>query len=843
MDFYSGIKTSANVVNSIKIDCTESANLFRDGLFVGSFDIPTIDKSLPVIIPFEKFGSLCVLDDGNHKSKIDDFIQACAFRILSSVNPALCNFVLYDGVGLGKGLITFAGLDSRIKGDKILTSEAELDRALEKLSDRIIFVIQNVLGSKYANSTLSEYNLDAENAEEPYFFLFINDYPHGFTGKQCRLVERITKSGPQAGIFTIISYSTEHYADSAFNREARNILNYTANIVHYYNDTYIWQNITDQGKYNLFPFRLTTVLPRPTTLSRLFTRISEQLDKADDKVIDIRPELKAKDFWKGDASGAIQVPIGKQNVTTLQYFRLGDEVNHVLIGGATGYGKSVLLHNIICNTAWLYSPEQVQMILLDYKEGTEFKVYEGLPHARVLSIQSEREYGCSVLKFINEEITRRGEAFKDAGTQDIKSYNRTSGKILPRLLIIIDEFQKLLDGDSKTANFVLTSLEDVGRRGRSFGINLILSTQSLINVDLGGVPQSLALRIVLHLNTQFDCERFLSNNNYVPYTSLSRPGQAVYNSRAGLTEGNVLFRTAFLGRKEIADIVDAIKAKALGLYGNSLAPYKRFFYDGSCTATIESNLALSRYTEPNDRFCTIFIGEPVALREEHIFYKLRRQNGSNVLIVGSDEAAAISIISYSTVQILNQSVKETRIIIADKTNADSPYFEKISETFSVLTERVIVSSLDDEIKEIIDCVHDEMTTRIQERHPGVRTVIVFNNISDIRCLRKSGYSTPEYAQKLAKILRDGPSVGIHTIIYAATYHNLSQIFEVNTVLPEFDVKIELKGGEGYRIFNRSQFDDKSQINDRAEYMANIQIGDDSDVTKLKIYKNQFDKKS
>lgn len=839
MDLYSKLKISETAANSDKLDSIDDADLFRDGLYIGNFDIKGSTDPLPVIIPLDRFGAISVLDDGTNCQQVVKFLQVCAYRILASVDPSLCKFILYDRNGFGNGLITFSNLDTRIKGEKILTTPAELNRALEKLTDRAITVIQNVLGSKYANSSLINYNRNAGNGQEPYYFLFIKDFPEGIGNEQCNIIEQLVQSGPKAGIFTFITYSTDHYSDSPYNNGAKSILKHTANIVSFQNASYVWQNIPDQKIYNFAPFKLSSELPTQETLNSLFEKITDRLDQAENITLDIKSEMREEEFWKGDASTGIQVPIGKQNSSTLQYFRLADEINHVLIGGATGFGKSVLLHNIICNVAWRYSPEQVQMILLDYKEGTEFKVYENLPHARVLSIQSEREYGCSVFKFIDEEIQRRGDAFIEVGAQDIKAYNRLSPKILPRMLVIIDEFQKLLDGDARTAAFISASMEDVGRRGRSFGINLILSTQSLMNVNLGGLQQCLGLRIVLHLNTEFDCGRFLSEGNNLPYTTLSRPGQAIYNSRAGLTEGNILFQSAFMDRNDLSETVKKVHDQAVSVYGESLAPYKRFLYDGSTSVEIENNMELCNFREPNDRFCTVFIGEPVALSENHISFKLRRQSGSNILMVGGDENAAMSIFIYSTAQILNQSSADARIVIADKTNSDSPYFGLLQKSFSNYKDKVAVCDWDENISERIDLIYAELTRRLQNRQSGYRIVLILNNIYEIRSLRNVGYSKSEDNKKLTQIIKDGPRVGIHTCIYACSFNNLSQVFDIHEILPECDIKIELSRGNGYRIFGTAYPMEKSQLSDKTENMALMQISDGSEPVKLRIYRNKF----
>ena len=93
----------------------------------------------------------------------------------------------------------------------------------------------------------------------------------------------------------------------------------------------------------------------------------------------------------------------------LQHLRLGRGLaQHALIAGKTGSGKSNLLHVIITNLALWYSPDEVEFYLVDFKKGVEFKVYvtQPLPHARAVAIESDREFGVSVLQRIDAESSR-----------------------------------------------------------------------------------------------------------------------------------------------------------------------------------------------------------------------------------------------------------------------------------------------------------------------------------------------------------------------------------------------------------------------------------------------------
>src|SRR5439155_17764411 len=162
----------------------------------------------------------------------------------------------------------------------------------------------------------------------------------------------------------------------------------------------------------------------------------------------------AKEFWSRTSRDEIAVPMGRAGATRLQAMKLGRGVQqHVLIAGKTGSGKSTLLHALVTNLAMWYPPDEIEFYLIDFKKGVEFKTYAtySLPHARAIAVESDREFGLSVLQRLDAELTRRGTLFRKLGVQDLPSYRQTVASAqtaappnpnLPRTLLIIDEFQE-----------------------------------------------------------------------------------------------------------------------------------------------------------------------------------------------------------------------------------------------------------------------------------------------------------------------------------------------------------------------------------------------------------------
>ncbi|GHT33626.1 hypothetical protein FACS189434_08200 [Bacteroidia bacterium] len=830
-DYYKTNKPTT--ANSKEFDLTidEKSNFPQEGIYIGELESVTGHKA-PALIPLEQTNGLCFLTHSGNKELIHKTMQAIALRLILALPSGLCKVTLYDGTGLGANLIALSNISPKIKGENILTDPDELKRALNAAKTEIPNTIQKVLGHKYLGKSLIDYNNEAGELAKPYHFIFITDFPQSFSKEHGESIDKIIKSGRQAGVFLIVSLDTSYQSQSSFDYNPMPVLD-NMTTIYESGDRYYIKNLPDEALYNSFHLSLDGGFPDHDTVEIIQDYINNSLKEVKKVEVDITGKMTEHNLWKGNGSLGVETPIGKLNTTDIQHFTLSteDAPHHCLIGGSTGFGKTVLLHNIICNTAWLYSPEEVQFILLDYKEGTEFKPYENLPHAKVLSIRSEREYGVSVFDFLNKEIERRGELFKSLNVSNIAKYNEKSDKKLPRILVVIDEFQKLLDGDARTTAFISNALDDIGRRGRSFGINLILSTQSLGGIDIRNVLSHLGLRIALKLNTEKDCDQLLGTNNHAPFSTLTKKGEAIYNARGGLTEGNIRFQTAYLSDSKLSYFINGIKEKVLEKYATD-TPFKRFVYDGSVNAYIWNNPDFANKNEfgIDNKKCTVYIGEPVALVDAHTHYLLRRQNESNVLIVGQDTASAVSIIYHSLEQIIPQSADDSRFYVCEKINVDNDFYGKINPLTAACPNLKIVEN-DAEIETVITEISEELEKRKAENQAGSRIVLVLSDIYNARILRKNGYNPAPAAQKLTAILKDGSSFGIHTIVYANSYANFGAILDPLSMLNEFEIKIELRGGEGYRMFNI----DAQKASPNSNFIANIKTPQQNDIQKFKVY--------
>lgn len=812
-------------IKEIELENYNPESLFAEnGIYIGEFE-DLLKNNIPALFYLSKYNGLCFLTNKNNRDKMHKAMQSIVLRILLEVPNGMAKLKMYDPTGLGDNLIFLSQLSEKIKGENILIDEGELKRMLQKSVAEIPVIIQKVLGHKYRNKSLIEYNLLAGELAKAYNLLLLTDYPHSFNKDTDQQLNRILQSGKRAGFFTFVSVDTDYELKNNYDINPLSIINKIPCIYESDGGFYVKGFENDEFFNRKFKFKLNTELPdNLDEIIDFINSIAKQVKKVDVSLMD---KLTERNFWSRNSNYGIETPIGKLNFTDTKDIVLSiedgvsDNPHHCLIGGATGSGKTVLLHNIICNTAWLYSPEEVQLYLLDYKEGTEFKIYEKLPHVKVLSVRSEREFGVSVLEYLNTEIERRGDLFKQINVSNISKYNELSQDKLPRIIIIIDEFQKLLDGPTNIANNVSKSLDDIGRRGRSFGVNLILSTQSLAGININQVLSHLGLRITLKLNSTRDADQLLGFGNHSPF-SFTKKGEAVYNSRSGLSEGNTHFQVAYIPDRQLKMLIDDISNKSDLKYGKQ--PFKQFIYDGSLKPDAEKNPYYNNKVI-NNSIAKIYVGEAVSLQEEHVYFKFRKQNESNVLIVGQDIECAVSLFKHCYFQLTNQSEDSCELFLCNKLNIDNDYYSKLLNIkFSN------VSGRDDEIETIIENVHQEMQSRINGKDSQSKILLGIFDIYNIRNLRKNGMMPSSLGKKLNEIISDGPVNNIHCLIYSYSFQGLNNVLDTMRNISDFDTKIALKDGQSNKVFGSSAMEEIS-----SQGLGIIDSPFSSEKMKFKIY--------
>jgi S-DNA-T family DNA segregation ATPase FtsK/SpoIIIE len=174
---------------------------------------------------------------------------------------------------------------------------------------------------------------------------------------------------------------------------------------------------------------------------------------------------------------------------------------HVLIAGATGSGKSILLHSFISTMLFRASPHEIKFILIDPKR-VELPRYNGIPHL-LTRVIVDPEKALPALKWAIAEMDRRYKLFESAGARDINAYNELSGfQALPYILIIVDELADLMILAPAEVEKTVTRLAQMSR---ATGLHLILATQRpSVDILTGLIKANIPCRIAFNVTSQVD---------------------------------------------------------------------------------------------------------------------------------------------------------------------------------------------------------------------------------------------------------------------------------------------------------------------------------------------------
>ncbi len=754
--------------------------------------------SVSALLAFPKHSSVLIETDRNGRPEAIRTMQMIMTRLLVSIPAGRLRFTIIDPVGLGQnfsGFMHLSDYDDALVGTKIWTSAEEIDQRLHDLTEHMQTVIQKYLRNEFP--TIDDYNAQAGELAEPYRFLVIADFPTNLSAESLARLASIAGTGARCGVYTLILRDLRIPLPHGAHVDD---IEHHSVIITRQNDAFVWKDEV----FSKFPLKLDPP-PGDEELTALLHKVGQGAKEA--KRVEVPFDIiapKPDSLWTEESSGDLHVPIGRMGATRLQMMRLGRGVaQHALIAGKTGSGKSNLLNAIITNLAMWYEPDQIELYLIDFKKGVEFKTYatHNLPHARAIAVESDREFGLSVLQRLDAELVRRGELYRKVGSQDLASYRRSEGALpMPRQLLVIDEFQEFFSEDDRVAQEAQTLLDRLVRQGRAFGIHVLLGSQTiggsagLARTTIGQMNVRVALAC-----SEADSQLILGDNNSAARL-LSRPGEAIYNDQGGLVEANSPFQIAFLSDEKREVYLERVTAKVRAtLKGVVNEP---IVFEGNQPAESAKSKLINRLLDapeypPYKGVTLAWLGDPVAIKDPTAV-SLRRQSGSNVLIVGQQDDAALAIMATAMLGIAAQQ-KTAKFYVLDGTPADSPFagtFERIKQIIPNEVKIIDFRAIPEAMIEL----ETEMKTRGEGELGDVPSIYFFvYGLQRYRALRKSedtfgGFGSsdeekkPDPGAQFAELLREGPPVGIHTITWCDTPASVERTLD-RTLMRELDNRV------------------------------------------------------
>jgi len=775
--------------------------------------------SVPALFALPGGKSLILKGSGSGRASGVAGTQSLLLRLLASLPPGKLRFTFLDPVGLGQNAAPFmhlADYDEQLVTGKAWSEPQHIEQRLADLTGHMENVIQQYLRNQYA--TIEDYNAQAGEIAEPYRVLVVFDFPVNFSETATRRLVSIAQNGPRCGVYAVILMDTDKVRTNnhsslpyyGFNPAD---LEQNAEVIAWQDGRWVWQD----EDFKDCALELDTP-PESELFNRIVTAVGEAA-KAFSKV-EVPFERIApprEQWWLGDSSSGIRVPLGPAGARKVQELALGQgTAQHVLVAGKTGSGKSTLLHTLITNLALAYSPDEVELYLIDFKKGVEFKTYatHQLPHARVVAIESEREFGLSVLQGLDAELKRRGDLFRAAGVDNIADYRRKlpspdvgrgaggEGR-MPRILLLVDEFQEFFTEDDAIASQASQILDRLVRQGRAFGLHVLLGSQTLAGAYTlaRSTIDQMAVRIALQCS-EADSRLILADDNPAARL-LSRPGEAIYNDANGLVEGNSRFQVAWLPDDRRDDYLAQVSELAQQRYYRP--PRPQIVFEGNAPAEVEKNrplqdlLTAPEWPAPTRR-ALAWLGDPIAIRDP-IAAAFRRQSGSNLLIVGQNDEAALGMMAVALISLAAQHKPETvTFYVLDFGAADAPYAELWDQLAGALPHPVKVGRRR-QLPEFITELAAEVQQRLDNEQPGAPSRYLFlYGLQRARDLRQEeigfggfgGFgeepAAPNPAQQFATILREGPDLGIHTLVWCDTMTNLNRSLD-RRALREFAMRV------------------------------------------------------
>jgi len=580
---------------------------------------------VPHPIPFPFAFALVLPEDNAAQRRLAHHLL---LRLLSTLPPGRLEMTLIDPLKLGQSAEPFLSLlkvEQLVPQQRVLTRSDEIEAALDKLTDEVEELIQRRFNDKTSN--WSEYN--ANNADKPlrYKVVLLFDVPEQLSDKSLWFLERLCENGPRCGVLPIIAINGNRVEDRRYAKFRAALATSTMRL-----DALL--RGTDAGCEGLSFAYQPEQWPRQDSLEGFISTLAERC-AAKERFSKSMPDLWTN-FAKGATTiGGFDIPIGWTPAGESVSLILGatDSEHHALLAGKTGSGKSNLLHVMIHTLCEKYPPGEVDLYLLDYKESTEFTVYANpsLPHARLVATESDPDYGVTVLRHLVDELEKRARIFKTAGIRDFAEYRKTSLKQLPRILLVIDEFQVLFSDSRQVGEASEQLLSQLLKQGRSFGIHILLATQTLKGINtlsIGAIITQLGCRIALACG-QEDSAVILGSGNSAA-AELRSPPEGIINNANGAKSGNINFliplaESAFC-REHIVKLSErAIKRGSAG---------KTRVFNG---ANLPSRPKFEESQPASEQEIALLLGEKLTFTADPLTVPLTTRNAFNVLLSGYND--------------------------------------------------------------------------------------------------------------------------------------------------------------------------------------------------------------
>lgn len=806
--------------------------------------------SVPAMIPFIGENKTVVIPcDQSDKTQKLEIFQSLIERVAVML-PHACRFTLLDPERLNASFPIQKSLPFVRTVD-----DFELSRTLQDIVSDISRINQ-----EYLNNQIDSFEKlgDQIRSSERFECVFAANFPHDYNRRSIELLQKISKTGPQAGKYLFIHHDSsaelpgdlciEDFSNCFFVDEKR---------LHKNN----W-GVSTQFQWAA---PLTNEL-LPVVFDGLRDAKPVEHNLAFSEITPTAPET----WWKSNADQEIRVPLGGSGSSQPLDLWFGTaldgrQCSHGMLGAMTGSGKSNLYHVFICGLISRYSPEEVGLYLIDGKQGVEFQAYRNIPHAKVVSLHTTPLLARSVLDELVQIMERRNEIFQRHSVVDLKGYRALGspeGK-LPRLLLMVDEYQTLFESDKDGVGSKL--MLSIASQGRSAGVHMFVGSQRFSAPNMlnqSSIFGNMHLRIAMKM-TDSDVAALTEFGKLgkARIKGCDAAGKVVVNDAAGDDGSNHSGKVAYLGDDERSVFI----TKVIEEYKNRFpekVKNKAVLFNGKAQPILNENPQFIHLIEKHknrptaDQWQTFAqtpehqsgFGEPEWYRGEvpSVFWLgqefnihgqckvvLRRRQEENVLIVGESSEARLGLLSAALAcTSVNHVSTEACSYVIDRSVAGSPWNGVLNKVCGQLTKsngsNCHFGSENQDFAQYLADITEQLQQRTQLPENEILhlpTIYFFifdaQRISGLEKIagRHGIKESSELGKLLENILQKGPELGIHTFLSVNGVRPLQQFIDNNTLtLFRHKIALQMSEEESFSLL-RSRHAASLQENGKKPIMA------------------------
>lgn len=608
----------------------------KDQIGIQTFETPTIMEWMG-----GQSGQNFVINYSNKSAnKAEARLNQLVVDMLLSLPSRSINIHFVDLTFSAQASFLTRNLDEKIYG-KLISSSNDWNHLKDSLREKMAKALE-----EYGD--VAKYNDSKNRVVVPYDVVVINDYQKCVN--EMSDLDALFENGHKGGIYFILMNNLDFKSD-------RDIDSLMA-----LKDFYQVLEAENFGNYSKDAFiRCTPILDNPILAKACFNYINEGAELPQVAVTSVDyDKILSKGFETIDK--AMVIPVGSSENGELVDFTI-DTVSHIhcFIIGQSGTGKSVFLHDVIIGAMAKYSPDELELYLMDFKiGGVEFNRYRNEKHVKALLVDnSDIQITLEILRDISNKMRERGKQLRASGVSNIVEYNQVNPtKKMPRIVFIADEchvmFPTMNSKDTKLYREISEILQKIAKEGRSQGVHLVLATQTIAQAEISSEILNNISDFYLLKCSPSDSERLVRGS--VDTTSGLKTGQVLHHD----IDHDVVFKSTYLPTSQTLEIIKKINDKT------KASKNEQFYFVGSQIFEIDDEVK-NLLTEKGD---AIAFGRSIDTKMEPVVIPLRNEYADNVMLFGINDEEQVSRTTMASIKSLRISNKNIKIKVINCLSAE-----------------------------------------------------------------------------------------------------------------------------------------------------------------------------